>query len=256
MRLRACLLGLLLVHALPSMAASVDVQVAGEVRQPGTIRLPAGSRFADAVLSAMPDPRSSYPLAAAALRVQAEPAQRRLKAGLLFDLQALAEAPDSDAPLRARAEALHRWVQSLPVTGRVMGQLDPRRLEVDRASNRVLAAGDRFIYPPRPATVTVVGAVAQSCTLKHEALRDARAYLRDCAPDADADPNALFVIQPDGQVQQLGIAAWNRGEPQSLAPGAVVYVPLDERLLRGQADTFNADLAAFLATQVLPVATP
>jgi len=256
MRLRPCLLGLLLAHALPSMAASVDVEVAGEVRQPGALRLPAGSRFADAVLAAMPDPQSSYPLAAAALRVQAAPAQRRLKAGLLFDLQALRDAQGDDAELRDRLGALASWVQSLPVTGRVTGQLDPRRLEVDRASNRVLDAGDRFVYPPRPATITVVGAVVQPCAIAHTALRDAVDYLRDCAADTRADRNTLYVIQPDGQVQRLGIAAWNRGAPQSLAPGAVVYVPLDERLLRGHADTFNEDLAAFLATQVLPVAAP
>jgi hypothetical protein len=256
MRLRLCLWGLLMMHAWPSLAASVDVQVAGEVRQPGTLRLPAGSRFADAVLAAMPDAQTSYPLAAAALRAGAEPAQRRLKAGLLFDLHALAEAKGIDPAMRQRLETLHAWVASLPVTGRVTGQLDPRRIEVDRASNRVLASGDRFIYPPRPSTITVVGAVAQPCALAHEALRDAEAYLRDCAPDAYADRDTLFVVQPDGQVQRLGIAAWNRGALQSLAPGAVIYVPLDERLLRGQAETFNEDLAAFLATQVLPVAAP
>lgn len=256
MRLCACLMLLGLLVAVPASAATVEVQVAGSGARAGTLRLPTGARFADAVLAALPDAQADYPLAAAVLRREAEPAQRRLKAGLLYDLRALAAAETTPPELAQHLDALHDWVQAMPVTGRVTGQLDPRRLEADRASNRVLAAGDRFLYPPRPDLISVVGAVAHRCQLPHAPVRDAADYLRDCPRATAADRDELFVIQPDGQVQRFGIAAWNRGADQAVAPGGVIYVPLQARVLRGVAEQFNGELAAFLATQVLPVSAP
>jgi hypothetical protein len=247
--------GLLLAGARPAAAQTLCVQVSGEVHQPGEYPMAPGSRFAEAVLAAMPT-EHAYALGAAVLRPSAQAGQQRLKAGLQYDLQALASDPETTPALALRAEALREWLSTLPVTGRVRAELDPRRLEVDRASNRLLASGDQFLYPPRPATVQVVGAVTAPCTLPHVPLREAAGYLRDCPLEADsADRDQLFVIQPNGAVQRLGIALWNRAAPQALAPGAVVYVPLDERALRALPQ-LNDELAQFLATQTLPAATP
>jgi len=99
--------------------------------------------------------------------------------------------------------------------------------------------------------VRVVGAVQKPCELPHVALQDAREYVRACATQM-ADRDVLYVIQPDGQVSELGIALWNESPPMVLAPGAIVYVPLDRRLVAGAADSvFNRELADFIATQPL-----
>ena len=241
----------------PAVAlADVHVQVDGAVLHPGPRTLPSNTRFADAVLAAMPDDRA-YPLGASVLRAAAEPAQRRLKAGVLFDLDALAASSDVSPALSARAEALRQWIEAMPVTGRVRSELQARRLEADSGSNRPLVDGDRFLFPSRPRTVRVVGAVIASCELPQVPLRDAREYLHDCAIDDDAaDRELLWVVQPDGQVQRLSIAAWNRSTPQALAPGAMLYVPLDEKAAEQLAPGLNDELAAFLATQPLPVDVP
>lgn len=251
----ACLVAGLFTAAPGASAQDLRVQVSGEVRRPGEHALPAGSRFADAVLAAGPTAQA-YPLGAAVLRPTAEIEQRRLKAGLLHDLEVLTSFPGVAPAVAGRAGALRDWLDALPVTGRVRADLDPRRLETDQASNRRLAGGDRFVYPLRPSTVQVVGAVTAPCTLAHVPLRDAADYLRDCAPAAGADRELVYVIQPDGEVQRLGTALWNRSAPQALAPGAVLYVPLDERALGRLAPDFNQELARFLATQALPVTSP
>lgn len=229
------------------------VSVEGAVAHPGTRELPPSARFSDAVLAAAPTP-GAYVLGASVLRRDALAAQTRARAGLLYDLQALADDPRSEPAAAALARRLQRWIEGLPATGRVTGRLEPRALEVDLDANRPLAEGDRFVYPSRPATVRIAGAVAQDCAPAHVPLRDARDYLRDCAPDAAADRDWLYAIQPDGHVERLGIAPWNRSAAYPLAPGAWLYVPLSERAVRRVAPDLNRALADFLATQPLPAA--
>lgn len=245
---------LALLLAAPVVSPAQQVQVEGEVRQPGAHAIAPGARFVDVIVAAGPT-EQAYPLGAAVLRPAATSAQQRMKAGLQYDLEALSAA-DLPPAVAAQVPRFAAWLDSLPVTGRVRVDLEPRRMEVDRGSNRLAAEGDRFVYPRRPDTIRVAGAVAAPCELPHAPLRDAADYLRECPAAAGADRETLYVIQPDGEVQRLGIAAWNRSAAQALAPGAVVYVPLDERAVRDVAPEFNAGMAAFLATQHLPLGAP
>lgn len=232
--------------SLPSQAVVVE----GAVERPGTREYPADTRLSKAVLAARPR-IDAYPLGAALLRRSAVTAQTRDKAGLLFDLDTLADQPDLPDDLAGTLGRLRVWLAALPVTGRVRATLEPGVLDALAHQNGRLEDGDRFIYPLRPATVRVLGAVAQPCELPHVPLRDAADYLRDC-PLANADRDWLFVIQPDGYVERIGVAAWNRSPYSTLAPGAVLYAPLPERAVRGQNPNFNHELARFIATQHLP----
>lgn len=244
------------VAALPAMAqtappAPLQVQVEGAVEQPDSYRVAPGARISTAVVAARPDERA-YPLGAAWLRREQLSAQTRLKAGLLYDLQALQGQADTRADISATAAALQSWLDPLPVTGRVVHQLEPRTLEVSPEANLPLAAGDRIVYPLRPASVHVVGAVTQPCELPHVALADATQYRRQCPLRGSASKDDLYAIQPDGHVEKLGISLWNRSAPYTLAPGAVIYVPIAEHLLDELDPEFNAQFARFIATQVLP----
>lgn len=252
----AVLAGLLPGHV-PGAAAmtSTPMQVSadGAVHQAGLLELPQGARFADAVLAALPR-RDAYVAGASVFREQLRAAQVRERAGLLHDLQALAADVDASPALAARARILHLWVDSLPASGREPIEGDARRLEAGRGdSNRLLADGDRFYFPERPSTVNVVGAVQQPCALPHVPARNAADYLASCPVEAaTAQPDILYVIQPDGAVQELGIATWNRSPPQALAPGAIIYVPLRNKAVEATALELNAAMTRFLATLPLP----
>lgn len=237
----------------PAQAQALRATVEGAVQRPGAREYPAGSRLADAVLAAMPD-RRAYPLGAALLRREAMVEQTRAKAGLLYDLQALQSHSRTGVETAATAARMRKWLAALPVTGRVRNRLEPRALEADPRNNRPLADGDRILYPHRPDSIRVVGAVVRECELTHVPLRDAKAYLRDCPPAPASDRDWLYAIQPDGHVERIGIAAWNRSAAHPLAPGAILYVPLSERDLRDIEAGFNAGLADFIATQPLPAA--
>ncbi|MFL6586740.1 MAG: capsule biosynthesis GfcC family protein [Luteimonas sp.] len=237
----------LLLSASIANAQTLQVRVEGEVTRPGVQTHAADTRLAEAVIAAAPTD-TAYPIAAMLMRRPAEQAQRRLKAGLMHDLGVLESSDDRE--VAAVARDLADWIDRLPVTGRVRTELSPRRLESTPAANLPLIDGDRVHYPARPGEVRVVGAVVEPCTIPHVALQDALAYTTDCSLRT-ASRDWMFVIQPDGAVQRLGIAMWNRSETQALAPGAVVYVPLPDRATRRLDGDFNAELAEFLATQPL-----
>ncbi|TDK30886.1 capsule biosynthesis GfcC family protein [Luteimonas terrae] len=242
---RALLLFCLLATATCAHAQALRVQIEGAVRTPGIQTHAVGARLADAVIAAMPTD-DAYASGAVLTRRSAQQAQIRLKAGLLHDLGVLAAS--ADPALSAQADALASQVYALPVTGRVVTELSPRRLEMSPAANLPLVDGDHVYFPRRPTQVRIVGAVVAPCVVPHAPLDDALAYLSHC-PVQGADRDWLFVVQPDGAVQKIGIALWNRSEPQALAPGATLYVPLPARQLRGLSGQFNAEFAAFLATQ-------
>ncbi|MNC79941.1 hypothetical protein D3C75_1325760 [compost metagenome] len=52
-------------------------------------------------------------------------------------------------------------------------------------------------------------------------------------------------------VQRIGIALWNRAGPQAVAPGGVIFVPLRQHAIDAVDSAFNAEFAAFIATQAL-----
>lgn len=247
----ACL-GLLLVVALPA-AAQVQVRADGAVGRPGLLNLDDSARLSNAALAAQVRP-DAYMLGAAWLRPSLQPAQQRLKAGLLFDLDGLQlrSLQRGDTALADEVSSLRNMVATLPVTGREPALLDPRPVEAQQAADRPLLPGDRLFYPVRPATIRIVGAVLQACAPPLQPMQDARRYLDACPYARYADRDWIYVIQPDGHVFRQGVALWNRSQPLSLAPGAVIYVPLPARITHHSSDTLNEDLASFLATQTLP----
>jgi len=230
-------------------ATEVNVLVAGEVAVAGNVALPEGARISAAALAAQPT-QDAYFLGAALLRNEAQREQTRLKAGLLFELESIMGSGDPET--EAIADNLHDFFASLPVTGRVPHLLEPRALEATLVQDRPALEGDKLIYPARPDTVTVVGAVAAPCILAHAPEQTPIGYARQCARSTAASKDDLYVVQPDGAIQKIGIALWNRSTESVLAPGAVVYVPLANTAAAGDASELNKDAARFLATQVLP----
>lgn len=238
--------------ASPLAFAQVTVTVTGTVSQPGSYPLAGKPRLADAARAAQVDPEA-YALGASWSQRSQVLSQRRKRAGLLYELEVIrqqAVVADDDA-MAAASRSLRDWLQRMPLSGRrVVHTLDPAQLVVSDADNYPLDDGDQLNYPKRPAGVRVVGAVMHPCLLPHIGLKAARDYLKECAPSSAADKELLYVIQPDGQVSELGIALWNRSPSIMLAPGAIIYVPLDRHVIRPVADeVFNHELADFLGTQ-------
>lgn len=234
-----------------------DVIVSGDVRSPGQFNIQAGARLLDVITAAQPN-AESYWLGAAWLREPLLEEQRRLKVGVLFDLKVLQRgAILFEKPARAAlANRLYEAVGQLPVTGRQVAVLDPVAVEVGFAPNDRIADGDRLLYPLRPDSVEVLGAVAKPCRLPYRAMQEARDYLRSCPASPDAEADYLWIIQPDGHTQRIGVALWNREEGHWPAAGSKILVPIKNDDLEPPTPELNQQLAEFLATQPVAEVAP
>ncbi len=245
------------LHALPLAAqspATLSVSVEGAVSRPGSAVYPSGARLSTVALAAGVD-QAAYMLGAAWLEPALQRDQLRLRAGLLYELGAIhgQATAAGNLPLARNSGDLRDLLAGLPVTGRRPGvTLDPDRLEVTPTDDWPVHEGDRLFYPQRPTAVRVVGAVQSACKLPQVPMQDARRYLATCPVSDAADPDLVYVVQPDGSVFGQNIALWNRDAPRPLAPGAWIYVPFRQSAIANAADdTFNRDVADFLATQLL-----
>lgn len=253
-RIGCLLLGLTLGNTL---LANPRIEVQGAVPSPGEKKIAEGLRLGDLLGQLRVDPLG-YWLGASWQRESLKPEQRRLKAGVLFDLIQLQRLAllQNEPELANAARRLSEQVSRLPVTGRRVYRLDPLAVELNAAHSPKLQSGDRLIFPSRPVSIRVTGAVSSDCELPFAPLQQAYRYAQQCPALAEADPDYLYLIQPDGQVSRLGIALWNREEAAPPAPGAVLLIPLEAAHVEAIAPELNHTLARFIATQPLPTESP
>lgn len=224
------------------------ISVGGAVLKPGSYQWHADARLRDAAVAGQVR-ASAWPPGAALLRMSALEPQQRLKAGVLFDLRVnrLHARAEGNAALLALAERLDAQVAAMPVTGRVTAELDPFQLLLAH-KNQLMEPGDTLLYPTRPAQVRVMGAVTADCELAFDAALALKDYLRQCPAHAAADRSMVYVIQPNGEIEEVGIAHWNE-QQVNLAVGAVLYRAISTGMLSSDTPDLNKDMAALLATQ-------
>ena len=156
------------------------------------------------------------------------------------NLREVTASPESRLKLRD-------FVASLPVTGRVPVALaDARWLEANPARDPVLLPGHTVVLPNRPSTVTVVTSQGDLCQVLHAPGREALDYLERCMPSAVGSIDRAWMAQPDGRVQRVGVASWNRQAQDEPAPGTWIWGPPRDA---GFPDPVSQGLISFLATQ-------
>ena len=95
--------------------------------------------------------------------------------------------------------------------------------------------GDRFIVPPKPSSVNIVGAVYEQSSFLFDPQRRVFGYLKQAGgANRDADKEHAFVIRADGSVFSRDSAKtfWGNEFDQSrVQPGDTIVVP--EKTYRG-----------------------
>src|SRR5690554_5829852 len=160
------------------------------------------------------------------------------------------------------AEGLAAWAAALedddPVAARTPGRFDLPWLGANLRQDPPLAALVHWGSCAVPDWVEVWGVSGVERRPWRPGL-DLAALLGDLPPAATQRADHAAVISPLGDIQRLGIAAWNR-ETTSLAPGSRVMVLLPgPQGLRGalpfpgttlESDLINERLPAYLATRL------
>jgi protein involved in polysaccharide export with SLBB domain len=139
----------------------------------------------------------------------------------------------SGAANQANEPDLIATLRRVRATGRVVLQFTPDSKATATIPDITLEDGDRFVIPPVPATVNVVGAVYDQNSFLYTRNRKVGAYLRMAGgANRDADRKREFVVRADGEVEsraQIGGSVWkgSGGEFSKLRidPGDSIVVP-------------------------------
>jgi len=134
-------------------------------------------------------------------------------------------------------------LRQIRATGRIVLEFKPGSSGMNSIPDIAMEDGDRFVIPPVPATVNVVGAVYDQNTFLYANGKRAGAYLRQAGgPNKDADRKREFIIRADGKVvsHDMGNGLWgNEFNNLAMNPGDTIVVPdktFKPSILRGVTD--------------------
>ena len=141
----------------------------------------------------------------------------------------------ANAAASGATQLLVNRLRQLRASGRVVLSLSPDADSVNNLPDLSLEDGDRFIVPPKPSSVNVVGAVYEQSTFLFDPQRRVFGYLKQAGgANRDADDKHAFVIRADGSVlsRESAKTFWGNEFDQSrIHPGDTIVVP--ERTYRG-----------------------
>jgi polysaccharide biosynthesis/export protein len=136
------------------------------------------------------------------------------------------------AASRTAAQALVSRLSQVKATGRIVLQFHPESINMDEVPAISLENGDRFVIPPAPSTVNVIGAVYDQNSFLYQQGLTVTHYLHMAGgPNRNADSGHAFVIRADGSVVshsgQKSSSLWtsNSFDKVRLTPGDTLVVP-------------------------------
>jgi protein involved in polysaccharide export with SLBB domain len=141
----------------------------------------------------------------------------------------------ANAASLAATQLLITRLRQLRASGRLVLALAPDANSVGNLPNLPLQDGDRFIVPPKPSSVNVVGAVYEQSSFLFDPQRRIFGYMKQAGgANRDADKKHSFVIRADGSVFSRDSAKtfWgNEFDQAHIHPGDTIVVP--EKTYRG-----------------------
>ena len=138
------------------------------------------------------------------------------------------DAGSAAATQMSERELLGR-LRQIRASGRIVLEFKPGSGGISELPKIALEDGDRFVIPPLPATVNVVGAVNDQNSFLYVHGRDVGTYLKKAGGiTKDADRKRSFVIRANGEVvgYDANATAWvSNFEKLKIFPGDTIVVP-------------------------------
>ncbi|MBI4642866.1 MAG: SLBB domain-containing protein [Deltaproteobacteria bacterium] len=244
----------LFIRTVPDWDIYKTVEIAGEVKSPGTYAIKKGETLSSVLARAGGFTDRAYLLGTVLLRESTKKIQKQQLKAAIDRLEARAlsttgekAAAGVDAAEAQRAEAVAKQQQALIASlrkveplGRVVIHLrDPERLR-GTPDDITLQEGDRLMIPLAQSTVNVVGAVFAPTALVYAPYRTIKDYLTMAGGTTEiADEREIYVIKVNGgAVSRKGFswlgAGWDGTKyvyhpaglkSMTLDPGDTIVVP-------------------------------
>ncbi|HEY7303475.1 MAG TPA: SLBB domain-containing protein, partial [Bryobacteraceae bacterium] len=139
-----------------------------------------------------------------------------------------AEAATAQTAIANQRELLDR-LRKLPVSGRIVLDLNPTSRGTNALPALALENGDRLYVPSRPSTVNVVGTVFEQAAFLYDEDLHVGDYLKKAGgPTRSADKSHMFVIRADGSViaKSTNTALFSKNfATLAMHPGDTLVVP-------------------------------
>lgn len=212
---------------------SVLIRIEGEVNQPGSYYVAAGTPLSDVLAQAGGLTSKAFVYGTKLERISVKRQQRQgfddaieqlevsLAASPLNADQSL-DASERNTQLAGARAVLQRLREAEP-DGRVV--LNIPETATTLPGSLVLENNDRIVVPPRPTTVGVFGAVYRPASFLMDGTTPARveSYIdRAGGPLRAADRKNIFVVRANGDVLSRRRGALKAG----VLPGDVVFIPI------------------------------
>lgn len=221
------------VFKIPEWQDTVDVELAGEVRFPGSYSVRRGETLLDVVERAGGLTQHAYPPGAVFTREEVKEQERQRVAQLARNLrQELASISLTEGSRVGNYEELNSLLADLQGTdpvGRMVVDLESI-LAGNREQDLTLRDGDSLFIPNQLNTVSIIGEVQMPTTYRYEQRYSVSDYLsRSGGTKRRADEERMFIVRANGEIepyhQRRGWFA-SSGRMQ-LEPGDTIVVPLD-----------------------------
>lgn len=188
-----------------------------------------------------------YWLGAALLDLQNTAALEAKRQQVLNQLAEMGQKADNSSYI-AKLAQLAQFLRQIKLGQRVIQPLDVDLVRITDAYNSLLDGRFLLVLPPRPTTVTVVGAVAQTGNMAWQSQMDSQEYLKQAGLLDNAETSFVWIIQPDGKAIKQPIAYWNH-QVQDIAPGSTLFAEFSS--LFDDYSALNANIVELLRNRAL-----
>jgi len=239
----------LFIRTVPDWDIYRTVEIAGEVKSPGTYSLKKGETLSSVLARAGGFTDRAYLFGAALMRQSTKEIQKKQLTAAIDRLEARlavasaqkaqslaggAEKTTEAAAISSQGQMLIAALRKVEPLGRVVIHLDdPERLR-GTPDDIALEDGDGLMIPQSPSTVNVVGAVFAPTAVVYSSSRTVNKYLTMAGGTTSiADEKEIYVIKANGAAMSGQGFSWLKlgglGS-KTLDPGDTIVVP--ERLER------------------------
>ena len=233
-----------------SAAAAVEIQVQGPAAdQRQELTLAEGSRL-DAALGQLTHPEAIYWPASRITNAEQDrkiQAEQQALIQRLTTLMLMAEQ-EHEPTLAYNSRLMLQLVSSLVVAGRLEAKLDPDWVRIRAEANPPLAGNYRLLLAKREPRVHLYGLMASPASVGLLPGQDVAAYLQGRGFFAGAEQTQVLLCQPDGRVQSVPIAYWNKLHREPMA-GAALLVGFADGTVPAEYSDLNLRIAMLIAAR-------